>query len=60
MKKAEKIAETKAVLAEAQRVGCDIRLSESGDFVLFKPPLDVEWTRRASKVAEQIKAMLLA
>ena len=30
MKKAEKIAEAKAVLAEAQRLGCVVSLSDSG------------------------------
>ena len=40
MKKAEKIAEAKAVLAEAQRVGSDVRISYGGGFVIFTPPAE--------------------
>lgn len=59
MKKAEKIAEAKAVLAEAQRVGCVVSLSERGDYISIEPPnLDVDWLLRANKVTDQIKALL--
>lgn len=54
MKKAEKIAEAKAVLAESQRVGSDVRISDGGGFVIFTPPLEVDWILRANKVANQI------
>lgn len=60
MKKAEKIAEARAVLAEAKRVGTIVRISSSGSFVVFAPPLDIEWTSRASKVSDQIMDLLLA
>ena len=59
MKKAEKIAEAKAVLAEAQRVGCVVSLSDCGGHISIKPPvLEIDWVLRANKVTDQIKALL--
>lgn len=60
MKKAEKIAEAEAVLAEAERVGSNVRISDGGNFVVFTPPLDIDWSLRSIKVANQIKSLLLA